>query len=234
MSAAASSGIAFRFAAAALAGAPVGFAGGALLGGRLLTDPADPAAGPTILLCGAFGALFAAGLMAAVVALLTPKAARLATLAGGVASIAVVVYVVQDFIGDRMAQARAFDAAYQRMPPFEIVLEAENRNRSPFSKLQYESEHRQYTAQRPGGWLCQGEGNREQTMALFEALGDARNPEQANNGTVAIECGLRAAWRIDDVAVEKCLGTGDAALFAVADALVEATERRSSCRRLEE
>lgn len=222
---------AFRLAAAALAGAPLGFAGGALLGGRMLTNPSDPAAAGTTLACAAFGALLVSGAMVLAVMLLTPKAGRLATLVGGVASIAVVVYAVQDFVGHRMAQARAFDEAYERMPRFDLALVAESASRRPFSKLQFESETRRYTAERPGGWLCQGEANRQQTMALFEGLGPVVDGQEANVGAVAA-CQLRAAWQVGDASGQKCLDVDGQALIAAADTLIDATERRSSCRRL--
>ena len=233
MSAERRSGIAFRLAAAALAGAPLGFAGGALLGGHTLTDPTAPEAGATILACAFFGALFVAGAMMLATTLLTPKAARIATLIGGAASVSVVVYVVQDFIGDRMAQARAFDAAYERMPLFELTLEAANPNRSPFSKLQYESGQRQYAAHRPGGWLCRGTGNRQQTVALFEGLGNLQDSQESTD-TAADNCQLSASWRVGDVAIERCLDSDGQALIAAAETMVEATERRSSCQRIDE
>lgn len=222
---------AFRLAAAALAGVPLGFAGGALLGGRLLTNPSDPAAAGATLACAAFGALLVSGAMVLAVMLLTPKAGRLATLVGGVASIAVVVYAVQDFVGHRMAQARAFDEAYERMPHFDLALTAESASRRPFSKLQFESETGQYTAERPGGWLCQGHANREQTMTLFEGLGHVADGRGANVDAVGA-CQMRATWQMGGVSGEQCLDVDGQALIAAADTLVDATERRSSCRRL--
>lgn len=223
--------MAFRLAAAALAGAPLGFAGGALLGGRLLTNPSDPAAAGTTLACAAFGALFAAGSMVLAVLLLAPKSARVATLVGGVASIAVVVYAVQDFVSHRMAQARAFDAAYQRMPSFELTLTAESAHRRPFSKLQFQSETRQYTAHRPGGWLCRGLGTRKQALALFEGLGQAADGQEPNGDAWARNCQLLGTWRVGAASVEACLDVDGQAVVAAADTLIEATERRSSCRR---
>ena len=225
--------MAFRLAAAALAGAPLGFAGGALLGGRLLTNPSDPAAAGTTLACAVFGALFAAGSMVMAVLLLTPKTARLTTLVGGVASIAVVVYAVQDFVSHRMAQARAFDAAYQDMPNFELTLTAESAHRRPFSKLRFQSETRRYTAQRPGGWRCRGQGTREQTLALFEGLGQAADGQEPmpNVGARPRSCQLLGTWRMGAASVQRCLDADGQALAAAADMLIEATERRSSCRR---
>lgn len=222
---------AFRLAAAALAGVPLGLAGGALLGGRMLANPSDPAAVGTALACAAFGALLVSGAMVLAVMLLTPKAGRLATLVGGVASIAVVVYAVQDFVGHRMAQARAFDEAYRLMPRFDLALVAESASRRPFSKLHFESETGQYTAERPGGWLCQGQTSREQTLTLFEGLGHVANGRGANVDAAGA-CQMRATWQMGGVSGEKCLDVDGQALIAAADTLIDATERRSSCRRL--
>lgn len=230
MSAPPQSGIAFRIAAAALAGAPLGFAGGALLGGRLLADPAHAQAAATVIACALSGTLFVGGLMALSAVLLAPRTARTVTLASGVASAAVVVYLVQDFVGARIAQARAFDAAYERLPDFKLEIAADNPNRSPFSELQYSSDERQYTAQRPGGWLCQGQATRAQTMALFKAM--AATPTSTNTATTSANCQLRTNWHHGDTAVETCLNAHHEILLA-ADKMIEATERRSSCQRLD-
>lgn len=232
MAAAPQSGIAFRIAAAALAGAPLGFAGGALLGGRLLADPAHAQAAATVIACALSGALLVGGLMALSAILLTPRTARTVTLASGVASAAVVVYLVQDFVGDRMAQARAFDAAYERLPDFNLEIAADNPNRSPFSELQYSSNERQYTAQRPGGWLCQGQATRAQTMALFQAMAAMPTTPTKNTATPSANCQLHANWHHGDTAAETCLNADHEMLLA-ADEMIEATERRSSCQRLD-
>lgn len=217
----------FRLAAAALAGLPVGFAAGALLGGRLLTTPTTPDAGPTLLALGVFGALFGAGIMAFAAMQLTAKAARRATLLVGAVSAVVVLYMVYDFIVDRMARARAFDAAYAKVPTFELALTASDEDRRPFSDLAYRSETRTYSARRPGGWLCQGAGTRAHDMALFHAIRDA-------DPALTEDCERRVAWRIADGAkAEGCASASADALFSAADTMIEATERRSSCRRAE-
>ena len=216
---------ALRIAAAVLAGAPVGFAAGAVLGGRL-PAPGDAAeTARLILACGLFGTLFAGALMALVATLLAPKPGRIVTLAAGAASFAIVIYMVRDFVVERMARTDAVEAAYRLMPRFELALTADERSRAPFASLVFESPSGAYVALRPGGWRCTGEGNREQTVALYHAL------RQLRPGAVD-GCERHVAWRIDGgERLEACVDGHNQALYAVADAMVEDTERRSSCRR---
>ena len=227
---------AFRVVAAGLAGLPIGFAASVLLGGRLLTTPDD--AGATLLALGAFGALFAAGIMAFAATLLSAKAARRATMAVGAVSAAVVVYMVFDFVADRMARLRSFDEAYAALPTFELAFTARDLARKPFSTLTYDSETRAYTAHRPGSWLCEGTGGRAHNMALFEGLRAAQGttlaPESAAPEAQADDCKLRASWRVAQGPwVVSCAATATERLVAAADGMVEDTERKSSCRRAE-
>ena len=226
---------AFRVVAAGLAGLPIGFAASAVLGGRLLTTPDD--AGATLLALGAFGALFAAGIMAFAATLLSAKAARRATMAVGAVSAAVVVYLVFDFAADRMARLRSFDAAYAALPTFELAFTARDLERRPFSTLSYDSETRAYTARRPGSWLCEGKGARAHNMALFEGIRAAQGAEALAQGSAAAEaddCKLRASWRVAQGPwVVSCAATAAERLVTAADGMVEETERKSSCRRAE-
>ena len=228
---------AFRVAAAVLAGLPVGFAAGAVLGGRLLTSPED--GGATLLALGAFGALFGAGIMAFVATLLPEKSARRATVGVGAVSAVVVAYVVFDFVTDRMARMRTFDEAYAVLPMFELAFEGRDPERKPFSTLSYNSEDRAYTARRPGGWLCQGNGARTHNMALFEGLRAAQGADDAVarqmvEGGVTNGCKLRVSWRIaQDPEVVRCASPAAERLIAAADAMIKTTERKSSCRRAE-
>ena len=228
---------AFRVVAAGLAGLPIGFAASAVLGGRLLTTPDD--AGATLLALGAFGALFAAGIMAFAATLLSAKAARRATMAVGAVSAAVVAYMVFDFVADRMARLRSFDEAYAALPTFELAFAARDSERRPFSTLSYDSETRAYTARRPGSWLCQGKGARAHNMALFEGLRAAQSTEALAQESAAPEaeadnCKLRASWRVAQGSwVVSCAATAAERLVAAADGMVEDTERKSSCRRAE-
>ena len=220
---------AFRIAAAALAGAPVGFAAGAVLGGQLLAAGASGEAGEIILVCALCGVLLASAMMALAATFLTPKPTHIVTLTVGAVSFAVVVYMVRDFIVDRMEQADALDAAYRSMPRFELSLSVDAPNRPPFSSLVYESLGGTYTALRPGGWRCEGQGSREQAVALYGALRQVR-PSAANGG-----CERRVSWRIDDGAWEQgCADGNNHTPFSVADDMVERTERRSSCRRADD
>ena len=227
---------AFRIAAAGLAGLPVGFAAGAVLGGRLLTSPED--GGATLLALGAFGALFGAGIMAFAAMQLPAKGARRATVGVGAVSAAVVAYMVFDFVTDRMARLRAFDEAYAVLPTFELAFEARDPEREPFSTLSYTSETRAYTARRPGGWRCQGNGARADNMALFEGVRAAQGENDAVTrqveGDAADGCKLRVSWRIaQDPEIVQCASSAVERLIAAADAMIETTERKSSCRRAE-
>ena len=216
---------AFRIAAAVLAGAPVGFAAGAVLGGQLLAASAITEASRLILACALFGALFVGALMALAATLLAPKPVRIVTLVAGAVSFAVVVYMVRDFIVYRMAQADALDAAHQSLPRFELSLTVDEPNRRPFSSLVYESLGGTYSALRPNGWRCAGQGNREQTLVLYQALRQVQ-PTRASSG-----CERQVSWRINDGELMQGCADGNDQLFSVADAMVEDTERRSSCRR---
>ena len=216
----------FRVAAAALAAAPVGFAAGALLAAR---QPAAPTVvdGLTILSHGLTGAIVAALLLTFVALTLPPKPVRIATLVFAGASFAILVYMVQDFIVERVERAQARDAAYQAMAHFELTLWAKSPQREAFSRLEFNSDTRRYVANRPGGWRCEGQGSSSQAVVVFEAMQTAELDARPS-------CDLRASWRTIGGAAGSdrhgCVGD-DNALFAAADNMVEATERKASCRR---
>ena len=119
---------AFRVAAAALSSSPVGFAAGALLAAR---NPAEPISmdGLTVLGYGLAGAMVAALIMALTALTLPPKPVRIATLVAAGASFAILVYMVQDFIRDSIAQSDAVSAAYASMPHYELTLWAKDPRR---------------------------------------------------------------------------------------------------------
>ena len=171
---------------------------------------------------GLLGALIAAVLFALVAFRLPPKPARIATLVAGGASFAILLYMVGDFVADRMARAQAFDAAYAAMPAFELALASNNPGRRPFSKLAYDAETREYTATRPGGWLCRGTASRQHKMALFAGLRVAEASD---------DCERKATWRIDGGSAKVNVCGAFDSLFAAADEMVEATQRHASCRR---
>ena len=212
----------FRVAAAALAAAPVGFATGA------------PARGPPI--GNARGHRRADDSRARThrrnrrrppadhggADVAAETGVRIATLVFAGASFAILVYMVQDFIFDRVERAQARDAVYQDMPHYELTLWAKNPQREAFSQLQFNSETRRYVANRPGGWRCEGTGTTSQAVVLLEAM-QTVDPEAHPS------CDLRASWRTigEATAMDKhgCVGN-DNALFAAADDMVEATERK--------
>ena len=218
---------AFRVAAAALAGVPVGFAAGAILGGQLLAASPPAEAGRLVLACALFGALFVGATLALSAFLLAPKPARIVTIVAGACSFAVAIYMVRAFVVDRMAQADALDAALQAMPRFELSLTVDEPARPPFSSLVYDSLDRSYRALRPGGWRCTGRGSRAHALALHQALRHV-GPDTGEG------CARRVSWRIDQGELMQGCADGDQALFAAADAMVDSTERRSSCRRSSE
>lgn len=222
-----------RALAGALSAAPLGFAAGAVVGGRHVVVEGG-SAGVTILVLAFLGALLAAVAMASATALLRPKPARIATIVAGGFSFAVLVYMVQDFIADRIDRSRAFDTAYAEIPSFELTLESTDRQRRPFAKLAFvadrQADSRDYEALRPGGWLCQGSGRRQHKLALYDAILAARDDHAAPG-----PCNRRASWRLDGEqgVSDRCAdeGVGFGAIFQAADDMIESTARKASCRR---
>ena len=221
--------------AAALAWAPIGFVGGGAVAVRTLPDATD---GGMVVAACLFGAGLLAALMAGLTQRLPPKPLRIVTVVAGGVSFALVVYLVRDFVADRVRAGEAFDAAYAQMTPFQLRLESNDGNRRPFSALTFNATTRTYAAKRPGGWLCRGTGAREHTLALARALQGAKSDAGA-------PCDMRLAWRHDppgktaatpgEAAEETVFdhsACAPAALLHVADAMIERTERRASCRRL--
>lgn len=219
-------------AAAALAWAPIGFVLGGMFAGRML------AAGGTIAACALLGALALAALMASVATRLPAKPLRVTTVVAGGVSFALIVFLVRDFVADRMRQAEAFDAAYARMKPFQLRVESNNPNRAPFSVLTFHSTTRRYVAQRPGGWLCQGDGRREHALALSRGL-QAAARENAPSGMSGGRCATHVFWRYGNAAAasaEEAMplehrACAPAPLLLAADSMVQGTARRASCRR---
>ena len=229
----AASGRRLRALAGALSVAPIGFAAGAILSGRYLVV-AGGSPGVAILTFALLAAVAAGVAMAWATALLPPRPARIMTIVAGGVSFAILVYMVQDFIVDRVERARAFDHAYALVPSFELTLATSDRQRRPFSELSFESDSRldtrDYAALRPGGWLCLGSARRDHKLALFRAIRAAER-EPPDDGA----CRLWASWRIaDETPVpRRCAdaGEGFSAMFAAADEMVDSTERYASCRR---
>ncbi len=222
-----------RAAAGALSAAPIGFAVGALLGDRYLDVHGAPA-GAAILLGAFVVAVLAAIAMGIVTAYLPPRPARVTTIVAGAISFAILVYMVQDFVVHRVERARAFDAAYARIPSFELTLASADRQRRPFSVLAFradrESDTRDYEALRPKGWFCLGGGRPVDVLALYQGIRAAEKDSAAEG-----PCRRRAAWRIDseEPVEERCADEGDGfrALWDAADEMIDSTQRYASCRR---
>ena len=226
-----------RAVAGALSAAPIGFGAAAFLSGRyLIADvAADPqSAGVVILGYALLGAAVAAGAMASLCVLAPPRPARIVTVIAGGLSFALLVFMASDYVMDRIDRAEAFDDAYAALPAFEVTLESSDRHRRPFSTLTFtfdpQTETRDYQALRPGSWLCRGRSHEKHAMKMFEALLAAEEQPRPSEG-----CGRRASWSLKGEAVVTggCADDGEAfaLLFATADDMIEATERRSSCRR---
>lgn len=226
-----------RAVAGALSAAPIGFAAGALLGVRYVVVQGGAgvsgAAAFAVLLGALVIALLAAIAMGIVTAYLPPKPARVTTIVAGGISLAILVYVVQDFVVHRIERARAFDVAYARVPSFELALTATDRQRRPFSTLAFEadrqSDTRDYEALRPGGWFCRGGGRRQDSLALYRGIRAAEKDPAAEG-----PCYRRATWRVADEEPvrERCADKGEGfdVLFAAADEMIDSTERYASCR----
>lgn len=218
--------------AAALAFAPIGFALGGIAASRVLA--VDAAAGGQLAAACLLGAALAAALAAGVAKRLARKPLRVVTVVAGGVSFALVIYLAQDFVAERLRGAEAFDAAYARMTPFQLRVEANNGNRRPFSALKFDSATRAYAARRPGGWLCRGTGGRDHALGLSLRVRGIEGDRSAN-------CDVRLAWRYgafadglaeaEQAPFEHSACAPDA-LLRVADAMVERTARRASCRRL--
>lgn len=224
--------------AAALAWAPIGFALGAFAAAR--SSALGATQGGAIAAAALLGAVALAALAAGVATRLPAKPLRIATVVAGGVSFALIVYLVRDFVVDRMRQAEAFDAAYARMAPFQLRIASNDANRRPFSVLLFDSTTRAYTAHRPGGWLCRGSGRREHALALSRGLQQAAREEAAPRQPGA-HCPTRVSWRDHDAAASTALvqealerdhgACAPQALLLAADGLVAGTARRASCRR---
>ena len=216
-------------AAAALAWAPIGFAGGLALGARAL----GLVDGASLLACGAAGAGVAAVVLAAAAAHLPVAVARIATVGAAAVSFGILVFLVRDFSATRAAQAEALAAAYARLTPFKLRIESTRSGRQPFSTLMFDSASRSYTAVRPGGWRCRGRASQEDAVT-FQRLAAELDQQR---GEEPGKCATR--WVLDDGAGEspQALPNGRCAtgtpLLAAADAMIERTARRASCRRAE-
>lgn len=218
-------------AAAALAWAPIGFVLGGLVAGRLFA--AGESGGGAIAASALLGALVVAALMAGVATRLPAKPLRVTTVVAGGVSFALIIFLVRDFVADRVRQAEAFEAAYAQMRPFQLRVESSDPNRRPFSALTFDSTTHVYTAERPGGWLCRGNGLREHAFALARGL-RLTTREGAASTLPHGHCATQVSWRYQDAAAgteQERSACAPEALLHAADAMVKGTARRASCRR---
>ena len=197
---------------------------------------ADSAGGGSILACALAGAGLAATLMGGAAMWMPAKASRVVTLGAAGVSFALLIYFVRDFVTDRARQAEAFEAAYERMGHFALRIESDIAGRRPFSSLVFNATTGTYTAVRPGGWLCRGTGSRQHALALFRQTSLLAQATLREND----RCPTRVFWRVGEAAHGEPPGerdqaacAADTALLATADTMVEATERRASCRRMD-
>lgn len=218
-------------AAAALAWAPIGFVLGGLVAGRLFA--AGESSGGAIAASALLGAFVLATLMAGVATRLPARPLRVTTVVAGGVSFALIIFLVRDFVADRMRQAEAFEAAYAQMRPFQLRVESRDPNRRPFSALTFNSTTHVYTAERPGGWLCRGNGLREHAFALARGL-RLTTREDAASTLPHGHCATQVSWRYQDAAAgaeQERSACAPEALLHAADAMVKGTARRASCRR---
>ena len=164
---------------------------------------------------------------AALVPLLPERFKRPTTISLGSLSAVVLVWLVTDFISERLRLSEAFDEAYAKIPAYEVELDHQFDGRSPLDTIRFVSPEREFIATRPGGWTCAGTGTREQDYALYVAISRASAAFGSNCSILNIR------FRADDIDLDTCVAedTDAQALMTAADTLVTANERISSCRR---
>lgn len=205
---------------APLAATPVGFVAGAFAGGRLL---AGEATGPMLVGFGIGGAVALACIVLAVVRRLTGRRLLAAALVCGGASFALLAFMVEDFVAERIREARAFDTHYETLPDFTLELVHVDATRRPLSQFSYDSTSLEFVALRPGNWRCTGTSNRREKSALWAAIAPRSEPLPA-------DCVTSVRWQVGTAPpVEVCDRAGVA--IALADDIVMAHERRTRCRR---
>ncbi len=173
--------------------------------------------GVLVSLLGAYGG----------VRLMPERLQRPATISLGSISAVILAWLTTDFVGDRMRLAEEFEAAYAKMPSYEVGLDHQFEGRRPLNTIEFVSPARQFSASRPGGWQCEGDATREQDYDLYRAI-------SAASRTFGQDCSnLRIRYRAADIELDTCVANdrNGAALIAVADTLVTANERISSCTR---
>ncbi len=203
---------------AAIASTPIGFVVGAFVGARL----ASTTEGIALLGWGLAGAgLFAVATLA-LARFLTGRRLLVVALALGASSFALLAFMVEDYVAERIRAANAFDAHYATLPEFALELRHVDRTRQPLSQFTFDAATLAFTAMRPGNWHCTGKASREETAELLAAL-------RTTPVSGAASCTTTAQWHIaGGEPIESC---DDTTLIALADDIVRAHERRTRCRR---
>ena len=217
---------------AAIASTPLGFVVGAFVGARLVatTD------GVALLGWGFAGAgLFAVATLGLARFLSGRRLVALA-LALGASSFALLAFMVEDYIAERIRAANAFDAHYATLPHFELELHHVDPTREPLSRFAFDATSLVFNATRPGNWHCTGKASREEKAELHAALQDMP--------VSAPPCSTTARWQLADsppgsssegrpLALPQAEGSScdNEILLPLADAIVKAHERRTRCRR---
>ena len=203
---------------AAVASTPLGFVAGAFAGARL----ASTTEGVALLGWGVAGAALFAAAAVVLARALTGRGLLVAALALGASSFALLAFMVEDYIAERIRAANAFDAHYATLPEFELELRHVDGTREPLSRFTFDAATLEFIALRPGNWRCTGKASREEKSNLHAAL-------QTVPISGAAPCTTTVRWHIaGGEPGESC----DAeALMALADAVVRSHERRTRCRR---
>ena len=203
---------------AAIASTPLGFVVGAFAGARL----AATTEGVALLGWGLAGAgLFVAAILASA-RVLTGRRLLVVALGLGASSFALLAFMVEDYVAERIRAANAFDTHYATLPEFSLALHHIDPTRQPLSQFAFDATTLEFTAMRPGNWRCTGKANREEKAELHAAL-------QTMPIASATACTTTAKWQIADApAVESC---DNETLIPLADAIIKAHERRTRCRK---
>ncbi len=203
---------------AAVAATPLGFVVGAFAGARL----ASTTEGVALLGWGIGGAALLALAAYAMARMLSGRRLLIAALVVGASSFALLAFMVEDYIAERIRAANAFDAHYATLPHFELELHHVDPTREPLSRFAFNATSLEFNATRPGNWHCTGKASREEKAELHAALQDMP--------VSAPPCSTTARWQLaDSPSVESC---DNETLIPLADAIVKAHERRTRCRRV--
>jgi len=217
---------------AAIASTPIGFVAGAFAGARL----ADTTEGVALLACGFAGASLFAVATLGLARFLAGRRLLVAALALGASSFALLAFMVEDYIAERIRAANAFDAHYATLPHFELTLHHVDPTREPLSRFAFDATSLAFSATRPGNWHCTGKASRKDKAELYAALQDMP--------VASPPCSTTARWQVADappgsssegrpLVLPQAEGSScdDGTLISVADAIIRAHERRTRCRR---